>query len=585
MGMLKCTSQGCQKDLWRQGDARPTPINSNATCASCQVVIFCVDHLRDVWADAQGMCPYCGDKRWVVRLLPNTRFSPQVQAAVLEAGGQVRMIEPEMELGIPREGWRDQDPRGEARRSQPLGARGARAYGAATRDQSRSHVNEPTSNDSLPTSSAVASLRDPYVERSVAHIDSYSDDFRDRPSRERERQGRGRFDEDDYGDRVARGTSRHYQPSQTEDYQSHAPSFDEDPYDLYGDSYQDSPLPKDFGREREDRFEPSLNQDERTASRERRAPPQRLRREETPPPTSPRRGGAQRRPTQVGHPKANELPPRSWRLILEGDLPEGAQGLSHGIAAYRDHDQELLIMDDDLITRTLKVEGNVIALAQSPRKRRYIVEVDLGDTREISWGKGRDIQGFITNPYEEELSVFGVRFIDESHFVCFTERPDGRYELREGSFEKARAVRLRQIGASLLSPPICPVACERAERVFMFKYIDKQGYLPICRRVTDGEDRVIGELTTEPKASAASRDASVVAWIDQQGRVWLSDLKIPMSQIGETNQSLIAISHDGSEIAWCVDQELHVYSTRRRQRERWKLERQPIALGWRSENL
>jgi len=584
--MLQCTSQGCQKDLWRQGEGRPTPINSNATCASCQMVIFCVDHLRDVWADAQGMCPYCGDRRWVVRLLPNTRFSPQVQAAVLEAGGQVRMIEPEQEPGIPRgDRIQGRETRGvEPRRAQPLGARGARAYGAATREHSRPRVSEPTSNDSLPVSSAVAALRDPYAERSSAHVSPYDDEpqgARDTGAHDRYLDDRG-FDEPHRGRRQSA-----YTRSNTEDYQSVA-ELNDDPYDLYGEPYEEGATSNLGGRRpREDRFEQSARVEEAPLNGARRGPtPQRLRREESPPPTSPRRGaGGARRPTQVGHPQTSELPPRSWRLILEGDLPEGARGLSHGIATYRDHDSELMIMDDDLITRTLKVEGDVIALAQSPRKRRYIVEVDLGDAREISWGKGRDVQGFITNPYEEELSVFGVRFVDESHFVCFVERPDGRYELREGSFERARAVRLRQVGSSLLSPPISPVACERAERVFLFKYIDKQGYLPICRRVTDGEDRVIGELTTEPRASSASRDQGTVAWIDQQGRVWLSDPKIPMLQVGESDQALIALSHDGSELAWCVDHELHVYSTKRRKRERWRLERRPIALGWRSENL
>lgn len=590
MSMLKCTSQGCSKDLWRQGDGSPTPINSNATCASCHVVIFCVDHLRDVWADAQGVCPYCGNNRWVVRLLPNTRFSPQVQAAVLEAGGQVRMIEPEREPGVPKgSAAPHREGRGaEVRRSQPLGARGARAYGAATRDQSRGNVSEPTSNDSLPVSSAVAALRDPYAERSSAHLDPYAGELRGEQNPYESAES-GRFGEEmAYGEPNLRGRGRGGYPAYTEDYQSGAPEYDDDPYRLYSDPYEEATVPKSLGRgEREERYEPAPREDDPQLGRERRGPPlQRLRREEAPPPTSPRRSsGGGRRQTQVGHPKASELPPRSWRLILEGDLPDGARGLSHGIAAYRDSEQELMIMDDDLITRTLKVEGEVVALAQSPRKRRYIVEVDLGDTREVSWGKGRDVQGFITNPYEEELSVFGVCFVDESHFVCFTERPDGRFELREGSFERARAVRLRQVGSSLLSPPIAPVACERAERVFMFKYIDKQGYLPICRRVTDGDDRVIGELTTEPRASTASRDAGAVAWIDQQGRVWLSDPKTPMQQVGESNKGLIALSHDGGALAWCVDQELHVYSTRRRQRERWRLERLPIALGWRSENL
>jgi len=556
--MLKCTSQGCQKDLWRQGEGRPSPIDSNATCASCQVVIFCVEHLRDVWADAQGMCPYCGDNRWIVRLMPNTRFSPQVQAAVLEAGGQVRMIE--VEGGSSTS----------ARRAQPLGARGARAYGAAARGRAS---DEPTSHDSLPTSSAVASLRDPYVERSHSQSAAYRDDSPDP------------YHNDPYPTPGGARAQRAYQGNQTEDYQSAASSYDGDGYDLYSDPFEDrAPEPSFRGPERGARERAPL--DPEPAPRGRRAPPQRMRREDTPPPSAPRRRPPPpSRPTQVGHPRGGEVPPRSWRLILEGDLPEGAQGLSHGIAAYRSSEDELSVMDDDLITRTLKVEGDVVALAQSPRKRRYVVEVDLGGAREISWGKGRDIQGFITNPYDEELSVFGARFIDESHFVCFTERPDGRYELREGSFERARAVRLRQVGSSLKSPPISPVACDRSERVFMFKYIDKQGYLPICRRVTDGDDKVVGELSTEPRASAASRDASVVAWIDQQGRVWISDLKQPMTQVGESNQSLLALSHDGAELAWCVDQELHVYSTRRRQRERWRLERRPIALGWRSESL
>ena len=294
--MLRCTSQGCQKDLWRQGEGRPTPINSNATCASCQVVIFCIDHLRDVWADAQGMCPYCGDTRWIVRLMPNTRFSPQVQAAVLEAGGQVRMIEPEPEGG---ESYMGSDGRrGEPRRSQPLGARGARAYGAATRTQARPQLSEPTSNDSLPTSSALAALRDPYAERSSVELDPYREEHIERSPREAQR---GRFD-DDYRDRDRSESGRRgYQHAQTEDYQSGGPSVDEDPYDLYADSYPIDPRPQVY---RDEPYDRPPHERDAPLPRERRArAPQRLRREESPPPTSPRRGGSGRRPTQVGHPQ------------------------------------------------------------------------------------------------------------------------------------------------------------------------------------------------------------------------------------------------------------------------------------------
>jgi hypothetical protein len=247
-----------------------------------------------------------------------------------------------------------------------------------------------------------------------------------------------------------------------------------------------------------------------------------------------------------------------------------------------------MIMDDDLITRTLSVEGEVVALAQSPRKRRHIIELDHQGGREVAWGKGKEVQGFITNPYEDERDVFGARFVDESHFVCFIERPDELFELREGSFDRARGVQLRRVGAPLRSPPLPPVPFDHATRALLFKYIDhagERGYLPVSRHIAGGEERVVGELISKPRASSASREAEVVSWVDEEGRVWVSSPRLPMRQIGESAGDLLAVSHDGDQVAWCDRGALVAYSLRRRQAQRWHLKQPPLALAWRSESF
>jgi hypothetical protein len=243
----------------------------------------------------------------------------------------------------------------------------------------------------------------------------------------------------------------------------------------------------------------------------------------------------------------------------------------------------VLLMDDDLIKRTLSVEGEVMSVAQSPRKRRYVIELDGAAGREVAWGKGREVEGYLTNPYEDELQVFGARFLDENAFVCFAERPDGRFELREGRFERARGLSLRAVGPSLREPLLAPAPCQRGQRVLLFKGVPGQGHLPVLRAVGDGADVAVGELTESPRASAASRDAQVVAWVDGAGAVWVSGEQLPMTRVGERDATLVACSHDGEQVAWCAGQELCVFSVSRRQRQRFPLPRAPLALGWRAE--
>jgi hypothetical protein len=277
------------------------------------------------------------------------------------------------------------------------------------------------------------------------------------------------------------------------------------------------------------------------------------------------------------------LPPRSWRLISRSDLPEGARGIGGGIALCRENDLRLLMMDDDRIIRHIEVEGEILAIAQSPRKRRLIAERIRAGAREMVWIKGKEIQGFITNALDDEGEVFGAHFVNDHSFVYFIERPDHRIDMREGRFMKARGVQSRSVGSSLRGAPLAPVSCHQAQRVFFFKQVTDEGYIPICRRISDGDDLVMGELCDEPMVLSASRNAGVVSWIDTQGKVWASSKRFPTSCIGRSDMKLLSTAHDGGHVAWMNRGELKTYSLNQNRQEAWNAPTDLLAIGWRSE--
>lgn len=276
-------------------------------------------------------------------------------------------------------------------------------------------------------------------------------------------------------------------------------------------------------------------------------------------------------------------PPRGWRLITQADLSERARGLGGGIAIEREGPQLIRMMDDDRIIRQIELDGEIIRVSQSPRKQRLIVERSRDGQREVVYFRGKELQGFITNPIVDDFEVFGAEFFSETGFVIFCTRPDERLDLREGRFKKSRQVQTRIVGSSIKSVPLAPSMFNKGHLVFFFKEVSENRFLPICRRISNGEDIVVGgELTERPIMQSASRDSMTLAWITHTGDVWVSSgSKHPSQRVSQTGSSLLAISADGRQVAWVGETEFFTYDVEAYRIERWELPAGLLAIGWR----
>ena len=292
-----------------------------------------------------------------------------------------------------------------------------------------------------------------------------------------------------------------------------------------------------------------------------------------------------RRDARPSAPRQTQFPPppRGWRLITQEDLSTRARGIGEGVAIERESDQLLRMMDDDRIIRQIQVEGDVLSVSQSPRKQRLIVERSLDGVRQMLYVRNKDVQGFITNPTLDECEVFGASFINETTFVVFTERPDGRVDLREGRFERARRVQTRVVGTSLSHPPLPPSPCNKGHLVFFFKELSENRYLPVCRRISNGEDAVIGaELTELPVLQTASQRSMTIAWVTERGDVWVSGgASHPAACVYRDGADLITISHEGREVAWSNEWGFFTYQLESKSVEQWSRPEGLLAIGWR----
>ena len=276
-------------------------------------------------------------------------------------------------------------------------------------------------------------------------------------------------------------------------------------------------------------------------------------------------------------------PPRGWRLITQKDLSPRARGLGGGVAIERENDHLLRMMDDDRIIRHIQLEGDVLSISQSPRKQRLIVERSLDGLRQMLYIRNKDVQGFITNPVSDECSIFGACFVNETMFVVLVERPDGRIDLREGRFERARRVQTRVVGTSLPGTPLFPSPCNKGHLVFLFKELSEGRYLPICRRISNGEDTVVGsELLEQPMLQSASQDSMTISWVTQQGRLWVSGgVQHPTACIYEEGADMLVTSADGRHVAWSNEWGFFTYNLDLRKIERWSQPDGLLTIGWR----
>ena len=276
-------------------------------------------------------------------------------------------------------------------------------------------------------------------------------------------------------------------------------------------------------------------------------------------------------------------PPRGWRLITTSDLSPQARGLGGGIAIERERSGQLRMMDDDLIIRNLKLEGEVLNISQSPRKQRLIAECLVGELRQMLYVRNSDVQGYITNPISDDCEVFGARFINDTSFIMSSERPDGRIDLREGRFKRARQIQTRVIGSSLPATPLPATPFNKGHLAFLFKELSGERYLPICRRISNGEDTVIGsEVTMRPTTQATSRDSMTIAWSSRGGELWVSGgSQHPTRVIDQRGVELLAVSADGQQVAWSNEWGFFTYQIEQQKVEQWALPPDLIALGWR----
>ena len=277
-------------------------------------------------------------------------------------------------------------------------------------------------------------------------------------------------------------------------------------------------------------------------------------------------------------------PPKGWRLITQNDLSSRARGLKGGIAFEREGEHVVRMMDDDRIIRQLEVSGEIISISQAPRKQRLIIERSRDGWRELLYIRGKEIQGFITNPLSDECEVFGAQFYNDTGFLILVERPDQRVELREGRFKKARQVQTRVVGSSLTSVPLAPSICQRGQLAFIFKAVSEDRFLPLCRRISSGEDTVIGsEVDGIPVQQAASRDAMTIAWVTQRGELFINaGVHHPSSVIHREGVDYLAVSSDGRQVAWTNEWGFFTYHVERRQIEQWERPEGLLAVGWRS---
>ena len=278
-------------------------------------------------------------------------------------------------------------------------------------------------------------------------------------------------------------------------------------------------------------------------------------------------------------------PPRGWRLVTQADLSPQARGLGDGIAVERQGETLVRMMDDDRIIRQIELEGNIIHVSQSPRKQRLIVERSRDGQHEVIYFRGRELQGFITNPVSDDHDMFGAKFFSETGFVIFTERPDERLDLREGRFKKSRQVQTRVVGSSVKAVPLPPSICQKGTLAFFFKGVSENRFLPVCRRISNGDDVVIGgELNERPVTQAASTEAMTLSWMTRNGDIWVnSGSHHPTQCVSQSNASQLAVSSDGRQVAWVSDTSFYTYSVDQRRVEKWSAPQGLLAIGWRGQ--
>ncbi len=275
--------------------------------------------------------------------------------------------------------------------------------------------------------------------------------------------------------------------------------------------------------------------------------------------------------------------PKQWTLISASELGNDAYSIGQGLAIYRDTAEKCTLMDNERVLRTMHVEGYLLDVTQSPRKRKSIVLrqlVERGPT-EMLWLNGKDVMGLISNPYDMQEQVFGATFLTDSTFAFFVVRPDQRIELREGRFNKNQ-IQSRLVGKSYDDVPMSGVDCEKGSMVFLIAYREEEGYLPICRRMSDGKDFVMGDYLEEaPICITASKLTTKVAWIDVNGQVYISDQNRSL-RVGSSDSRLLALSDDGNALAWQNQDHLCVYDAREQRINRWPVGHL-LAISWKSD--
>jgi hypothetical protein len=548
MNLLRCHQQGCQQNLVYETPQHEV-VHSYAVCMQCRQEVLCVEHLQQRVQQKRGQCRLCRSQQWSLLLLPHTRFSPKLQAFIVQNGGQLKVLEPKVNAKV--------STHNQATKHNPATKRLGKAANAYQMGKATAQMSPPP-NQSKSTASRTAH---PTLSSNITPSSYHASPNHAHPS-------------------------AHHDPSnralqQKSHDRAQAPDRYVDPRRM--SRKQNTPVPVSSlqvaarhtharSNINLDPYPPQAGFDAYAQPNSQHAKVSSSQRELISPMVSDALSGEQQK-----------IYPKVWRLITQKDLPHDAYGLGQGIAITREDKRRILMMDDDRIIRNLELEGKIISITQSPRKRRLIIERELHGIKELVWLNGKEIQGFITNPLDDELPVFGAHFTHDNRFVYMSARPDGRFDMREGSFSKARGIQSRLLGSSVKGVPLAPICSHRSQRVFFFKEVSEIGYVPVCRRLSDGDDRIMGELCEMPVVLHASRNADTIAWIDHQGYIWVCTENREAIRVARTQSHLLAVAQDGHEIAWISQNTLHCYNIDQQHTKQWPVREEVLAIGWRSE--
>jgi len=105
--------------------------------------------------------------------------------------------------------------------------------------------------------------------------------------------------------------------------------------------------------------------------------------------------------------------------------------------------------------------------------------------------------------------------------------------------------------------PLPPVVIQSREAVVLFVYADG-GFRAARLRLADGQRTFLSEPGEAAVQLVGAAHADVVAWIGKDGEVMAHSDGQGVRSLGRTDSEHLAISDDGSHVAWIGGQQLTV---------------------------